>query len=312
MQTVTANNLFLLTERQVEKNFFSGSTQKKDFLGNLLLALVTKLQSAKPETLLNILNSTSDLIAEKHILFAFQDQSLQSIFTSAEMSDSLADPREGSGNTLNDTLGINEANIGSNKVNFFITRHLQDDINIDKSGGVTGNITIHYNNSSPNDSWPGGNYSNYLRAILPKNAVLNSVSIDGKTQKLIPAVTDFLKYEKKNFTPPKGLEIDKYDEVNKTIYGMLLHIPYQASQAVSVNYSLSQKINLSNDEAHYNLSVIKQPGTENDDLKLSITFPGSLKISSNIFGATINNSQLIYDTNLDTDKQIQIDFAKSE
>src|SRR5207249_1835453 len=101
-----------------------------------------------------------------------------------------------------DFLGVSEANLGVNKANYFIKREVHQDVTIEDNGTVKSQVTLVYINKS--DSWPGGDYKNYLRLIVPLGSQLESISIDGVVQTITPAVTDPFLFEGKNFSPPKG------------------------------------------------------------------------------------------------------------
>lgn len=288
-KTVTSSNFFKLAASHAEKEFFPGSRQKKDFLRSLFNSM--QLNTALRENLpyLSLAKTISESMLKKHLLFAFNDKYIQDIFTVNGWSStlwevpsgtSLWDNRKEKSGSINDFLGINEANLGVNKANYFVKREIFHSVNIDNEGKIMGEIKIKYENSS--NSWPGGDYINYLRVVLPLDTTLLSISFDGVSQEIVAAVTDPLIYEAKDFVKPLGLEVEGYDQEEKTIYGFIVNIEASKSKTIEVKYSLPQKISLDSPNFSYNLRVFKQPGTDSYPYSFLFTYPKNLRIVSGL------------------------------
>src|SRR3989344_958968 len=170
-ETVTSANLYELTQSHAEKNFFPGSRQKKDFLRSLFSAMQSKLSSNDSVSYLEIAKSIDEAISQKHLLFAFSDKNMQDVFTINKWSSSLEGSPDISSKSINDFLGINEANLGVNKANYFVKRNVSHNVRIKENGSITGEVNIDFQNSS--NKWPGGDYINYLRIILPLNTTIH-------------------------------------------------------------------------------------------------------------------------------------------
>jgi len=308
-ENVNADNLFLLTESHAEKNFFPGSTQKKDFLRLLLQSMENNIAAKKNISYLSLAQAVGDSISQKHVLFAFDNSSIQNLFTVNGWSSSLWDNREEDKNLVNDYFGINEANLGINKANYFIKRSVSQVVNIDDSGGVSSSITVAYKNTNVNGIWPGGHYKNYLRFILPQGSQLTGIKINGQAQNTIDAITNSQIYENKNFSPPNKLEIEKYDQNGKTIYGFLTSVPVNTLQTITFNYTLSSQVLVSSPVLNYDLRVFKQPGTDEYPYDFSITYPSGFRVVSTSDGED-NNGRVVYSGNLNGDKKISISLAK--
>ncbi len=269
-EKVDANNLYLLTQKHAEKNFFPGSTQKKDFLRSLFLAIENNFLSGENRTYDKIIQAVEKSIEEKHLLFSFSNQSTQNVFLVNHLSSSLLDTSSGS-NTISDFLGVNEANLGINKANYFIKRKIKQSILINHDS-IFSKLELSYYNGS--NAWPGGDYKVYERIIVPLNSELSSIKINGQSQDIVPAVTDFLLYESKDFTPPKGLEVEQYNQEGKTIFGFLTTIEKNKTQKIVITYHLPFQ-NTQNSFL-YNFSVFKQPGTEEYPFEISLSHDSSL------------------------------------
>lgn len=270
-QTVTPENFFLLTESHAEKNSFAGSTQKQDFLQTLFNTLQQKLTS-NHISLLSLLQSTQEALQEKHLLITMADPSVQDVFTVNGFSSALWDNRTSAPNTLLDFTGINEANLGVNKVNYYVHRIVDQQMTIHSSGTVSGALTITYTNSS-DGKWPGGDYKNYLRFILPQDAVLRSVTIDGKDERLQAAITNPAQYEAKSFTPPIGLEVERAQESGRVLYGFLVSVGHGQSRQVHITYDLHQAFDMRQGSFTYSQLLFKQPGMFSYPYTFSVVYP---------------------------------------
>lgn len=307
-ETVNTDNLYLVTQSHSEKNFFPSSTQKKDFLRSLARAIQEKISRQNGLPYLSIFKALIKSIEEKHVLFVVNNKNIQNLFTVNGWSSSLWDSRIDSQNSVNDFIGINEANLGVNKANYFIRRNLAYDININEDGSATTRTTVDYRNDST--AWPGGDYKNYLRFILPPGSTLSQIFIDGNPQKIGSAITDPLIYEQKNFIPPQVLEVERTEEKGKTTYGFLTVIPAKSSKTISIDYELPKKSAESLPFMIYNLKFFKQPGTEDYPFNLKISYPLSYQITSSSKELKNKDGKVIFSENISTDKNVFLDLAK--
>ncbi|MCL5113922.1 MAG: DUF4012 domain-containing protein [Patescibacteria group bacterium] len=309
-ETVNPDNLFNLAETHAEKDFFPSSRQKKDFLSFLFKAIQEKLSLEKNLPYLAIAKSISESLAEKHIVFAFSNPALQNISTVSGWSSSLRDDRKITSSSINDFIGINEANLGVNKVNYFIGRSLSYNLKIGDDGSLLSKLTISYRNTSTSGVFPGGDYKNYLRLILPSGVRISTISIDGVLQKIGEAVTDPLVYEKKNFIPPQVLEVEKTEEQGKTIYGFLTVVPVGSSKTIVAEYQLPKKDLRENPLISYNLKFFKQPGTDSYPFNFSFSYPSSYRTISSSKEIKNLNGVSSFSQSLSSDQNIFVNLAK--
>ncbi|MBI4079186.1 MAG: DUF4012 domain-containing protein [Candidatus Levybacteria bacterium] len=275
-ETVSTENFYERTQAHAQEDFFPGSTQKKDFLRSLSRAIITRIVEEESLSYGALVKALREGILEKHILFGFQDKSLQSLFAANNLSSSLPSQRQKKENTLYDFLGISEANLGVNKVNRFIKRKVAYNASINKEGVVTGTITVKFANESKKNNLYEGDYKNYLRFILPQGARVSSIAIDGKEQDIVAAVTDPQVYERKNFTPPAGLEVEETEQDGNTTLGFLVVIPKSVIKTINVTYALPDLFSVNNPAPGYDLSFFKQPGTEPYSFSFSLSYPSFL------------------------------------
>lgn len=281
-QTVTSDNFFKLAQEHSENNFFPGSTQKKDFLGSVFRAVQNKITNKKI-SYVALAKAVGEGLKEKNILITSSNPYVQGLFVLNNWSASLYDNRGVGSSKINDYLQINEANLGVNKVNYFIERKVFENVSIGESGQIASELSINYKNKS-DGSWPGGDYKNYLRIALPLGAKISSIKINGEQQQIKNAITDPRVYEAKSFTSPSGLEIENYQENGKEIYGMLINVPQKSSLSLVIDYMYATNLDISSLSASYNFRFVKQPGIDSVPFDLNISYPENLSVvnSSNL------------------------------
>lgn len=298
---INETNFYEITQEQAEKDFFPGSSRKKDFLSALANSIQIDLKSKKniPYFLLGQKVGTS--IREKHLLFALAEGSIQNIFTANGWSSSLWDNRPKDEELISDYFGISEANLGVNKVNYYVSRSVSKKTIISKDGKVSSRLSMAFKNNSKATSKFGGNYKNYLRLILPKGSKITSIEIDGKEMDIVPAVTDYFIYESKGFKAPKGLEVEENQEEGKSLFGFLITIPRNSLKTIIVNYDLPFNISKNDKSFKYSLKLYKQPGIDSYPFDISLSLPSNYQII---------DGKGFYSQNITTDKDFNFNISQ--
>ena len=259
---INANNLYEVVQEELEK----------DFIPQLAKSIESSFKKRNISYKL-LAEGIGKSIKEKHLLFAFQDTSVQNIFTANGWSSSLWDQRVNAKNIINDYLGIVEANLGENKVNYFVSRSVSKKIIIFDDGRVASKITIGFKNNSSKENKLGGNYKNYLQIVLPEGSRITSVAIDNKEVEVKRAVTDYRIYESRNFKPPLGLELEEKKQMEKSVFGFLISIAPKEVKSVTISYDLPYSIQSSQKSIDYSLKIYKQPGIDSYPMDLSFSIP---------------------------------------
>ncbi len=304
-ETVDENNVYASALSHANKNSSPESMQGKSFLRALDKNLIERITKTQVPYLL-IAQAISESIEQKHLIFSL-DSSSQNVFTVNGWSSSLWDDRKTSENSINDYLGINEANLGSNKANYFIRKQISQKITIADDGNILEELALNYRNDST--TWPGGDYKNYLRIILPKDTILSGISINDKSQNIVGAVTDPLKYEAKDFKSSNGLEVEKVNQDDKAIFGFFINVPVGKIVKVKFRYTLPGTISGLNNFS-YNLRLFKQPGVDSVPYSFSLAYPNSFNIIKSFDRANKGEKNLSYSEKIGGDKNLIIDFAK--
>ena len=299
-ETLTPDNSMEFLQITIEDNNFAGSNQKKDVLDELFTAIMLEIEK-RPEYLVSIGLKIPELLEQKHILLSYQSQDIQSLLSALNYGGQVPIRENTNDETIYDTVGFNEANIGVNKVNKSVSRSIFYEANL---SARLSKAKISLRNESQSD-----NYKTYLRLITPRNSVLRRILVNGEEAETIEAVTDPRIYEANNFSPEKGvLEIETADDYLKTIFGTVVEVEKGKILTIEFEYT-NPTLFLEDDKDIYSLYVIKQAGTNITPSSFSINFPqGFSAAGENI--SSYGQGVVKFENNLETDLNFEINFTK--
>jgi len=277
---------------------FPGAEQKFDFFTLSSKTLFEEIKK-QPETFfLKLLEIIRSALNEKDLLVNFHEPKIKELGRlfnwDGTIQPNLACQKI-SANCLPDFLFINEANLGANRVNYFLRRLINHQVTLDDSGAVKEQLKITYQNLSLSESWPGGQYKNYLRLYLPALANLESIMLNDASD---PSYWVQI--------PP--LKIDLYRERNWLVVGFLLEVPVKSQRTVEISYSLPKLVNLQR-EFSYTLLMMRQPGINETLYSFSLNFPISLKPLKVLPKGTVASNKVLVNDLLNQDKLVRVDFG---
>ncbi|MCL5675993.1 MAG: DUF4012 domain-containing protein [Patescibacteria group bacterium] len=302
---VDSSNLFALASKYSEKNFFPGSSQKRDFLGalagTLLVNLKQNFNQKGPGLMLAFFTSLED----KHLSLYFHDQILENSLNQYGLGGAVGqDPCLGLADCYGDYLMVVDANLGVNKVNYYVRENLNQKIVIDNNGQVRENLTLTYQNNSPDQNWPGGTYTDFVRILLPAGSLFGNLQIDGVDAgyKLGPLSLN-------GKIAPGTTEIDQSTESGKIAYGLLISVLPQTTKTVSISYNLGPSLT-DGPRTIYRLLVQKQLGSIDNSYQLEADFPDAYQVRTNLKNADVKKNSLIYSQSLNKDSLLEWELIK--
>lgn len=301
-KTIDESNAFDFLQTTIDSNFFPGSVEKKQVLKSLLDSIILKIESKK-NLQLKLLSLLPTLMDEKHLLFAFNSNSIQSIFSANNLSGEILEPGIKNGSNLFDFFGVNEANIGANKANITIARSVEYEAFIQEDS-LESKITLNLYNSGPKSL----DYKVFLRFIVPKDSQFISIRIDGKDKNTIPAITNFKIYESKSFKPSSEVELITEDQASYKTYGFVTTIAKETTGKIEILYTSPSSKGQQN-LFIYSLLSIKQPGTNEYPLTVKLHLQDKYK-AEEIEGATIKNGTVIIEDKIVSDKKYNMKLSK--
>lgn len=283
--TVTADNFYIKAQLYAETDFFPGSLQKKNFLASVMDQMLLGMRDVSLPALFAAFEESLD---QKQLVLYTPDPALQQVFEDNYWAGRMLRPTCTGTDALHcipDYLLQLDANLGVNKANFFIERSSKLDTLIDETGHIRHTATFHYRNNSYTGVFPGGTYKNYFQLLIPPNAFVTSITID-------------------------GVALREYDESNfeyKTV-GFLMTVPPQSNQIITVRYTLPTTIVSGN--GVYQLLLQKQIGAGNSDLSMKVSIPPHVTITRHNLSPLAKGSEILYNTSVSSDKIFLIEFSK--
>jgi hypothetical protein len=310
-ETVTPDNFYLLTQNHAEKNFVPGSTQKQDFLRALFNTMLSQLDGKKQIAYPALVNAVIESLKGKHMMFMFSDSGVQEAFTVNNLSATLWDARTPVSDTFLDYLGVVDANIGTNKVNYYLKRSVQQNATITTKGDLQNAVTVTYENTSKKDSPFGGDYKNYVRFLIPKNASVQTIAFDNQAVQTTPAITDPAIFTKPGFQSPKQLEVEQTEVSGKHSVGFVFVVPAGTKKTVTLTYGVPRAVDLNIPAFTYRLRVFKQPGTLDDPYSLLVSYPDKYQLLPGDQGRGVDvGGKISFQTLLNEDKDVSMEFTK--
>lgn len=271
---------------------------KKEFLVSLIETIFSEVKKAEKEKIIKLEGVIFNQLETNEALLFSQDLNVQSQINELGWGGGLKQYQkkiEGY-SIFSDYLYLNEANLGVNKVNYFMDRKTDHQIDISNQGVVKEKLSLIYENKSPSENWPAGSYKNYLRVYLPYGI------------KLISALrTDPL--NKDIWAPFNDDQIEIFDQSGKTVLGLFFEVPAGQKTKLEINYELGEKLDLTAKINSYLLMVQKQPGIYSQDYNLIVSFPQNLVPLRVIPKAVVGEGKLLINEKLTQDKILQIDLA---
>ncbi|MEK7633331.1 MAG: DUF4012 domain-containing protein [Patescibacteria group bacterium] len=243
--------LFDLVDRPV--GYFRDN--RKGILGDLMYRLFYNAIGFSPSKYWGTLMQTMfKNLEEKHILVYFVDSETQK---SLELMNYAGRIRDYQG----DYLHISNVNFAGAKANMFVSEEINS-----KTNGKDREVVVDFRNPYPASDCNlerGGlclnaTLRNWIRFYVPKGSRL--VSLQGSIKK-----------------------VQTYDELGKTVFEGYLEVIPQGKATISVKYTLPSSVDTNN----YSLLVQKQPGIEEQKLKVRF------------------NNKFLFDGMLRTDKEIK-------
>jgi len=218
--------------------------RRKDIIGDLLFAILTKSLKSSPKLYWGpLFQNLITQIDQKHVMFYIYNDDAQKGFEALNASGRI-ESFDG------DYLHINEANFGGAKANIFVSRSVTQNYEVKNDGTLTKTVTVNYKNPYPPSD------CNLERGNLCLNAVLRDwfrVYVP-KGSKLIDSQGSEVK-------------IKTYEEFGKTVFEGFLTVRPQGAAVLTLSYSLPMK---TDDNSALPLLIQKQPGTNNDEYIIKV------------------------------------------
>lgn len=277
-ERITADNFIGKTLYYTQANFFPGSTQKKDFLGSLLTSLLETLTRGKDISPKDLIGVIASGFARRDMLLYFQNPIAQQLVEfygwGGVVPGVLGCVRASADFCVFDPEYVVEANLGVNKVNYFINRTQTDKLRINGDGSIQKTITRTIRNTaqilgtSPDTAKDtpsgGGAYRTYIRFIIPRNSKVQHILVDGNEVPVQDRKRD-------NSILPYANIND--DGVLFLSVGIALEVPAGQDRQLTLEYTRSLGMNKDARDMYLEMFNQKQPGVSGFPLETIVEYP---------------------------------------
>lgn len=293
-QVVSADEMFQFVYQTTRRDFFPGSTAKKDTLMRLSEILKTKLSSLDTQQLFQLGSLLVSQLQQKNLLFFSRDPRLQKeiVFrgVGGVFPPETACPKDREQFCIRDVFSLVEANLGINKTNSVISRkHTRRVLFANQE--LTRIDSVLFTNAATEQTVGGGTYRAYLRAYYPVGTQLDSVVING-TETPIQSASSSAR-------PLPYAELVDEAEGFVTL-GVALDVP----TSLQTRLDVVSRQSFPSVVRAYSLGILKHPGVEESEVSLVVSAPPGYRIKDLV----ANKQEVSYNIKLRRDENIIVAF----
>ncbi len=248
---VNADNLIVSALNH--RDNLAASTTRSEYLSLILKPLITQLEKADRHQVFRIIQALGQSLNLGEITLATRNTSLEPIIADLHLSGTIytpsCDPHLVSP-CFSDYFYLNQANVGINKANYYLTQNQQHWVEYAPTG-INHKHQLVITNQSPDQTWPAGSYKAFYRVYLPATAT--NVHLTDNGSQLTP--------------------------INTLPLSWFLEIPPLASHTLEITYQLP----LASSYASYQFFVQKQPGLFSGPFSYTFSYLGHPQVKSTTF-----------------------------
>ncbi|MBI3115458.1 MAG: DUF4012 domain-containing protein [Candidatus Kerfeldbacteria bacterium] len=257
---LTEENFVRTTQDQVELAYDIHTNQPKQFVIDLIPAVLERLGSVEPDDLVAVLSALEESFRTKDLMLWLRDDAQRSSLHTLGWTGAL--PSDDG-----DFLAVVEANLGGGKTSRALERSATLDVKIvDETMENTLQLTIRHA-GTPGDRWTGVRYRGYVKIYLPAGSVL----LESRGFDRLPSTA--------LFPPPDDAELDadllqiekqpvldelsgtrKTEEFGRVAFGNWIELQPGEVQTVTFRYRSGARIDRQSSGDQYRLTIAKQPG----------------------------------------------------
>lgn len=312
---ITKDNFFGKSLYYTKADFFPGSTQKKDFLSSLTVAIIAKLSSGGTTDVLGLSRAMGNALESGDIQFWFPDSQSQALAENAGWAGRIDGRLVCEPSCTVERIRLVEANMSVNKVNAYIARSMKVRTDVSEEGVIDSTVEVLFKNASVDDAvlTGGGVYRTYLRAYLPEDALVLSITIDGNEIPKRP-----MKHLGPLVLPYRDTEMS---EGNLMSVGVAFDVPpANVPRKITIIYRRGKLFVFGDNKGEFILQIRKQPGTTQTTLDATIGYPANWQAIGNNehetenarSGFLANARELRYNKDLNRTETFSVQFITSQ
>ncbi|MFA5248787.1 MAG: DUF4012 domain-containing protein [Patescibacteria group bacterium] len=275
-ETYSKENFTRLLEYKVEEDFAGQNTsswERKEIIGDILAEIKIRMFNLPYDKWFYAWQKIDSALERKDLLLYFQDPILEDLAKNLGAA--------GEVKTVDDDyLLVVDANMAALKTDAAMERTLEYKIE-KKSDGLYAKLKINYQNNGVRD-WRTDDYKSYTRIYAPKGSEFVSAS---------------------GFSYEKAITSEDLD---KTVFEGFVIVRVGQSVSLNLEYKLPPDLLEKYNQGRYSLYLQKQPGKKVKNVKVDVMASGAIKSYEPLAGATVNSNNIVWNSDLDTDKEFRV------
>lgn len=302
-ERISESNFFAKSLLYTETDFFPGSTQKKDFLGALISAVLTRVTTDASLSAGGLLSVLTQSIQSRDLQFYFPDAELESLVSQwgwnggVQIQGCQAPYKEVG--CVGDGAAVVDANLSINKSNFFVTKEAVSQVVISENGDISHMLTMNIHNAAHAQENGGGGYQSYMRLLIPSDAQIRSIAIDGAEVPLRDMAIAV--------PPPAPYWINEQREQQRVIHVPFYVAPRQTRQ-LTIQWIRPGAISFAG-EGVFQFTLRKQPGVAQLPWHVIVEYPQNWSALTE--GGVAKPGSFTYNTDLTKDAAFRMLFRKN-
>lgn len=211
---------------------------RKAVIGPLMHSVLANALGSPKEKIPGLFDAGFSSVTEKHVLFYFSDEKIQSAMEAFNLAGRVRDYDK-------DYFYLIDTSFSGAKSNLFITNEVEQKVEVSNDGTITKSVTINYKNPFPasncnlekGDLCLNAPYRDWFRIYVPKGSTL--IESTGSE-----------------------VEIKTYEELGKTVFEGFFGNKYPLRPEGQAKLTIKYQLPFKNDKGEYRILIQKQPGTK--------------------------------------------------
>jgi hypothetical protein len=276
-RTMTAENVINETQHIVETEYDREANTPKQFIGDLLEAVLGRMQTLPAEKIVAAGDLFASMLADKTLQMHFWDEHVAAVAADARWNGALS-------TDSGDALMVVDTNIGGGKTDSVVQKMGTMQTAIAEDGTVMHTLTLHYSHKGiSSNPLTGKRYQDYLRLYVAPGSVLLRATGDFGATPATPVAEDGLLVDpllSASFGSATAVANDtvQWQENGRTVFGRWLSVPAGDEATVQFVWTSGVRVRpqtsapvattlIGSDVLSYRLLVERQPGSH---LSLSV------------------------------------------
>lgn len=255
---ITRDNLYEITQAEVEENFSPGSHKKANFLTALAKEMLERVINLSSKQQVSAVKTFFENLEERHIQIFFSNANAQKAISSLGWSGEVAISTS-KDNLFADWMGMVEANVGVNKQNYYVKRSAKMEIDLNEKE-IVRKLSVVIENGSQVFDKGENRYKAYLRVLVPAGNIFGPVEISRDSERqLVEAEVNYVR--------------------NHMEAGVLVEVLPNQKKQIQFTWVTNMPLDFEESGA-YLMFWRKQAGTLNDPILVNYNFPRGLAVES--------------------------------